>query len=64
VKVEGLKFFIRPENDPFTPIGNNFNNNTQPNVTILLGLQNDEVNPEFQNLTFYQTTVVSRIFKR
>ncbi|TSC56732.1 MAG: hypothetical protein G01um101418_608 [Parcubacteria group bacterium Gr01-1014_18] len=64
VRLESLKFYIRPSQNPYESFGGSFLSNIQPSVTIVLSLESSHPNPDFRNLTFLQTTVTSRLYKR
>ena len=64
IKADRLDFYIRPTADPFKFEDGVYLSNTQPNVTVALGLRNVSVAPGLENLLLSQTTVTSRIYKR
>ncbi|MBI4121988.1 MAG: type II secretion system protein [Parcubacteria group bacterium] len=64
LRVVGVKFYILPVESPLTQNGGAFTQNTQPRVTVVLGLQSASANADAQTTTFVQTTVSSRVLLR
>ncbi|MBI4215620.1 MAG: type II secretion system protein [Parcubacteria group bacterium] len=64
IKVEDVRFYIRPSKDPYKFEGVAYLSNIQPSVTVSLSLRSASLEPNIQNLVMAQTTVVSREYKR
>lgn len=64
VNVTNFDVYVRPSNSPFIPTGGGYDNDTQPFVTVNIGLQYMAPNPKDQVRLRAQTTVASRVYVR
>jgi len=64
VEVTNFDVYVRPAVSPFVPVGGNYPNNTQPFVTINLGLKYKAERVKDEVTLQAQTSVSSRLYLR
>lgn len=66
VVVRNAKFYLAPTVDPvnFNPVSGMFDSDIQPRVTIVLVLESVSAHIQEQTLTYFQTTVTNRNYRR
>ncbi len=64
VNILKSEFYIYPEADPYTIVGNQYAASSTPRVTIILSSENITSKQAEKNIQNLQTTVSSRVYKR